>query len=71
MYLLCEIYKNGYYLETDDDFLYIISDDLNMSYEKIRQILVNLIALKFIRMNLYICLGFVLCKYINLNAIYI
>lgn len=40
MYLLCEIYKNnGYYLETDDDFLYIISDDLNMSYEKIRQIM--------------------------------
>lgn len=40
MYLLCEIYKsNGYYLETDDDFYYIISDDLNMSYEKIRQIM--------------------------------
>lgn len=39
MYLLCEIYKNGYYLKTDDDFLYIISDDLNMSYEKIRQIM--------------------------------
>src|SRR5471030_1574752 len=39
MYLLCEIYNNGYYLETDDDFIYIISDDLNMSYEKIRQIM--------------------------------
>jgi DnaD/phage-associated family protein len=40
MYLLCEIYKsNGYYLETNDDFYYIISDDLNMSYEKIRQIM--------------------------------
>jgi DnaD/phage-associated family protein len=39
MYLLCEVYKNGYYLKTDDDFLYIISDDLNMSYEKIRQIM--------------------------------
>jgi DnaD and phage-associated domain len=40
IYLLCEVYKNnGYYLETDDDFLYIISDDLNMSYEKIRQIM--------------------------------
>ena len=39
MYLLCEIYKNGYYLETDDDFIYIISDYLNMSYEKIRQIM--------------------------------
>lgn len=39
MYLLCEIYNTGYYLETDDDYLYIISDDLNMSYEKIRQIM--------------------------------
>jgi DnaD/phage-associated family protein len=39
MYLLCEVYKSGYYLKTDDDFLYIISDDLNMSYEKIRQIM--------------------------------
>jgi aminopeptidase-like protein len=39
MYLLCEIYNKGYYLETDDDFIYIISDDLNMSYEKIRQIM--------------------------------
>ena len=30
LYLLCEIYKTGYYLQVDDDFEYIISDDLNM-----------------------------------------
>ena len=40
LYILCEIYKDkGYYLKTDDDFIYTISDDLNMSYEKIGQIL--------------------------------
>ena len=30
MYLLCEIYKAGYYLKIDDDFEFIVSDDLNM-----------------------------------------
>ena len=29
IYLLCEIYKNGYYIIVDDDFYYIMSDDLN------------------------------------------
>lgn len=39
LYLICEIYKNGYYLKINDDFLYIVSDDLNMSANKIGQIL--------------------------------
>lgn len=40
LYILCEIYRDkGYYIEISDDFKYIISDDLNMSYEKIEQIL--------------------------------
>lgn len=39
-YLLCEIYKeNGYYLIVDDDFEYIISDDLNMESNKVKQVL--------------------------------
>lgn len=38
-YLLCEIYKEGYYMKTDDDLPYIIASDLNMSVEKIGQIL--------------------------------
>lgn len=39
-YLLCEIYKeNGYYLIVDDDYEYIISDDLNMEIEKVKQVL--------------------------------
>lgn len=38
-YLICEIYKEGYYMKTDDDLPYIIASDLNMSVEKIGQIL--------------------------------
>lgn len=39
VYLLCETYKNGYYLQMDNDFEYIISDDLSMSSDKVKQVL--------------------------------
>lgn len=40
LYLLTEIYReNGYYLKKDDDFYYIMSADLNMSSDKIEQII--------------------------------
>lgn len=39
LYLLCEIYKNGYYIHLDEDFEYIMSDDLNMSSDKVKQVL--------------------------------
>lgn len=39
IYLLCEIYKNGYYIIFNDDLLYVIMADLNMSEEKTRQII--------------------------------
>ena len=39
LYLLCEIYKTGYYLQVDDDFEYIFSDDLNMDGNKVKQVL--------------------------------
>ena len=40
IYILCEIYKdNGYYMQVDDDFIYTASSDLNMSSEKIGQML--------------------------------
>ncbi len=39
MYVLCEIYKEGYCLILDHDFEYIAASDLNMSVEKIGQIL--------------------------------
>lgn len=40
LYILCEVYRDkGYYLKIDDDFYYTASDDLNMNYEKIGQIM--------------------------------
>lgn len=39
LYLLCMIYREGYFIQLDDDLNYIIADDLNMSSEKIGQIM--------------------------------
>lgn len=39
IYLLCEIYRSGYYLQLNDDSFYIFSDDLKMSVEKVMQVL--------------------------------
>lgn len=39
LYLLCEIYRNGYYLILDDDWKFIISDDLSMDSNKVKQVL--------------------------------
>lgn len=39
LYILCEIYKTGYYLKVDEDFEFIISDDLNMDCNKVKQVL--------------------------------
>lgn len=39
VYLLCEIYKHGYYMEINDDLEYIISSELGMSPEKVKQVL--------------------------------
>lgn len=43
IYLLCEVYKNGYYLKVDDDFEFIVSDDLNMNSDKVKQVLTFLL----------------------------
>ena len=43
LYLLCEIYRNGYYIIVDDDFYYIMSDDLNMNCDKVKQVLTFLL----------------------------
>lgn len=43
IYLLCEIYKNGYYLKIDDDFEFVISDDLSMNCDKVKQVLTFLL----------------------------
>ena len=39
IYLLCQIYKNGYFIKLDEDYEYIISDELKMEPEKIGQII--------------------------------
>ncbi len=39
LYLLCEIYRAGYYIKFDDDMLFVTSDDLNMSPDKVKQVL--------------------------------
>ena len=39
IYLLCEIYRNGYYVEYDDDLILDISDELNITTNAITQIL--------------------------------
>lgn len=39
LYLLCMIYREGYYTKADNDLIYVISDDLNMSSDKVQQVL--------------------------------
>lgn len=53
IYLLCEIYKNGYYLEVDDDFQFVISDDLNMNCDKVKQVLTFLLERSLFERKLF------------------
>lgn len=39
VYLLCQVYREGYYTRVDEDFIYMISDDLNMSSDKVQQVM--------------------------------
>lgn len=43
IYLLCQIYREGYYLQVDKDFEYVVSDDLNMSSDKVKQVITFLL----------------------------
>lgn len=43
IYILCEIYKKGFYLKVDEDFEFIISDDLNMNSDKVKQVMTFLL----------------------------
>lgn len=43
IYLLCEVYKNGYYINADEDFFFVMSHDLNMSIDKVKQVLTFLL----------------------------
>lgn len=39
IFLLSEIYKNGYYLKIDDDYEYILSDEVGCDINKVKQVL--------------------------------
>lgn len=53
-YILCEIYKdNGYYFQTDDDFIDMSAADLNMSVEKIGQMLNFLLSRSLLDSTLF------------------
>lgn len=43
LYLLCEVYKNGYYIEADDDFFYVMAEDLRISFDEVKQVLAFLL----------------------------
>lgn len=53
LYLLCEIYKNGFYIHVDEDFYYIISDDLGMNYDKVKQVLTFLLERSMFNKQLF------------------
>lgn len=44
MYLLCEIYRNGYYIEYDEDLILDIADELNISEGSTTQIMNYLLS---------------------------
>ena len=43
IYLLCEIYRQGYYIRLDEDYEFLISDELGMSSDKVKQVLNKLV----------------------------
>ena len=49
LYLLCEIYRNGYYVESDDDLIVDIADELNITVNAITQILNYLFSRSLLR----------------------
>lgn len=53
IYILCEVYRNGYYVQMDDDYEYIISGDLGMSNEKVKQVLKFLLERSLLNSKLF------------------
>lgn len=53
IYLLCEIYKAGYYLKANDDFMFILADDLHMSSDKVKQVLTFLLERSMLDKQLF------------------
>ncbi|MCD8308448.1 MAG: DUF4373 domain-containing protein [Clostridia bacterium] len=44
VYILCQIYREGYYCRANDDFIYIMSDDLHISSDTVQQVLTFLLS---------------------------
>ena len=53
IYLLCEIYKNGYYMQWNDDFKYILADELNLTDGFIEQVLTFLLERSLLNSTLF------------------
>ena len=53
IYLLCEVYRNGFYLKVDDDFIYIISADLNIKSETVAEVIPFLMDHSFFDKELF------------------
>ena len=43
MYILCCIYREGYYTRVNDDFIFVISDDLHISSDTVQQVMTFLL----------------------------
>lgn len=44
IYIMCRIYREGYYTRADEDFYFIVSTDLNMSVDKVKQVMTFLLG---------------------------
>lgn len=53
IYLLCEIYKNGFFIVWDDDYKFIVADDLNVSGGLIEQVLKFLVERSLLKSILF------------------
>lgn len=53
LYLLCEVYKVGFYTTVDEDFIDIIADDLNMSADTINKVMKFLLVRSLFNDTLY------------------
>ncbi len=44
LYLLCRIYRQGYYIQVNEDFKYLVSAELKMGADKVKQVLTFLLS---------------------------
>ena len=43
LFILCQIYREGYYTRVDEDFIFVISDELHVSSDTVQQVLAFLL----------------------------